>query len=445
MVDKKEDTQEEVEPQKTMLECQIINYILDQASMSIVKKGSIDESYFPGYKDEFLFIKRHYEKYQVVPDLSTFLNKFSDFDLFEVDEAEDALIDSIKEEKGYSLVTKALQDINEKTRDNSIEAARLMKDKADIILKEISIVKYREGYDLFKMGFERAEEYLKRIETKGLLGCMTNIEKLDNITNGWRDTDFVSITARPQEGKSWIFEYFLLMPWLLQKKKVLMFSLENNKELVGYRADTLLRNFSNEALMGGKSILSWDSKKRPGKRTKDYMQYIEEIKHFDVPFIVLDGLDSPMDKPFNMEIIEEIIDVHQPDIIGIDQLSLLSPHSNFKSIREGYVQITRYIRNMVNRRGKPMILVSQSGREASKMRDKQATPELHQIAESDSVGQDSTRVISLRVLDGILKLSLKKNTFGRSGVDVLAKWDIDYGLIQPLALEEGDPDQEQNF
>jgi replicative DNA helicase len=434
------------EEKRPMRELQVINYILDQGSLDILKKGKLDKSYFPGYEAELSFILKHFDKYQVVPDISTFLGKFEDFDLFEVAEAEAALVEALKEEKGYTMVTKALEDVNKKASEDSIEAAQLMKERSEFILKEVKIILTRPGYDLFKNAHERAEEYIKKIDLKGVLGCITNIEKLDRVTHGWIENDFVAITARPEQGKSWIVEYCLLMPWLLQKKRVLMFSLENSKSLVGYRADTLIRHFSNDALMSGNFILNSDEHKRPTKTKKDYMDYVEEIKNFDIPFIVVDGLDST-DRPITMPYIEELIEFYNPDIIGIDQLSLLSPYEATKDIRQAYVQTTRYCRKMVNRIKKPVILVSQSGRESAKMamKNKDATPELHHIAESDSVGQDATRVISLKQMDGTLKLSLKKNTFGKSNVDVLMKWDIDHGILEPLALEEDDPNQESRF
>ena len=40
------------------------------------------------------------------------------------------------------------------------------------------------------------------------------------------------------------------------------------------------------------------------------------------------------------------------------------------------------------------------------------SPELHDLAESDGVGQNATRVLSLSVIDGTLKISVKKNRYG---------------------------------
>jgi replicative DNA helicase len=445
--DEKNNSNEEEEVQKSVVEAQIINHVLDTGVYDFIRLNKLDETYFPGYEDEFKFIQNHYMKFQVVPDVPTFLDKFPDFDLFESHEAEAAMLESIKEAKGYSMVTPALNEINEAARSNSIEAAKIMRDKAEEILKEVNIVRFGGGYDIFKMAHERAEEYMRKIGLNGVVGCLMGIPKLDEVTHGILDEDFVGLTARPGQGKSWIQEFIILNTWLLQKRPILHFSLENSKNMVGYRADTLLRHFSNDALMAGKTALAWENN-RPSMNQEDYFQYIEEAKHFDVPFVVYDNDDSP-DGGWAIEDILEVAEAMTPSpaIISIDQLSLMIVRKRVKSIREGYIHTTRTSRQYVTKSKKPIILNCQSGRETAKMqmKDKEATPELHQIAESDSVGQDSTKILSLLHTDGLLKISLKKNTFGRSEVDAMLKWNIDRGFLEPLALEMGDPEPERMF
>jgi replicative DNA helicase len=330
---------------------------------------------------------------------------------------------------------------------NSIKATRTLLEKGEEILKEINIIKLNKGYDIFKNVMDRVEEYKKRLDLKGVLGPLSNIPKLDAATHGWMPNDLVALTARPGQGKSWIQEFIILNTWLLQKRPILHFSLENSKNMVGYRADTLLRHFSNDALMAGKTALAWENN-RPSMNQEDYFQYIEEAKHFDVPFVVYDNDDSP-DGGWAIEDILEVAEAMTPSpaIISIDQLSLMIVRKRVKSIREGYIHTTRTSRQYVTKSKKPIILNCQSGRETAKMqmKDKEATPELHQIAESDSVGQDSTKILSLLHTDGLLKISLKKNTFGRSEVDAMLKWNIDRGFLEPLALEMGDPEPERMF
>ena len=77
-------------------------------------------------------------------------------------------------------------------------------------------------------------------------------------------------------------------------------------------------------------------------------------------------------------------------------------------------------------------MLAQANRESVKNKKKGQAPELHDLAESDGVAQNATRVIALSVLDGILKLSLKKNRYGVNNKECLIKWDINTGMLTPL-------------
>lgn len=419
----------------SVIEAQIINTVLEQRSFSIISSNGLDSSYFPGYELEFKFIEEHYQKYDRIPDITTFLDKFPDFPVFDIDEAEKAMIFKIKEAKGYSLVAPALREIDEAAKTDSIEAARMMRDKAEEILQEISLNRFLGGTDIFAQADQRYAEYLRRLELKGQLGCSLGIKSFDESIGGVWENDFLGIVGRPGQGKSWIMEYFLLQPWKYQQKRVLLFSLENPKEVVGFRADTLLEHFSNFALMTGSDVVEWQDM-RPVRHTDDYKDYIDEMMKSEVPFEVLDVQDS-VSGGFTIEDILEIAEQRKPDIVGIDQLSLIAPSGRFRTIREQYIYITRYIRKWVNKFKIPVYLNCQASREASKMtgKNKDNAPELSQIAESDSVGQDATKVISIHNSEGILKCSLKKNTMGRSNLDAIMAWDIDTGRLTPTTLE----------
>ena len=64
------------------------------------------------------------------------------------------------------------------------------------------------------------------------------------------------------------------------------------------------------------------------------------------------------------------------------------------------------------------------------------------MAESDGVGQNATRVLSLSVIDGTLKLSIKKNRYGMNNKEVLMIWDINTGYLDPLIKAEDNPEAE---
>ena len=82
-----------------------------------------------------------------------------------------------------------------------------------------------------------------------------------------------------------------------------------------------------------------------------------------------------------------------------------------------------------------LLLMAQANREAVKNRKKGESPELHDLAESDGVGQNATRVLSLSVIDGTLKISVKKNRYGINNKEVLMIWEVNTGYLKPLLSE----------
>ena len=124
---------------------QVINKILQTKDFGIVKRNCLDESYFKGFTDEYKFIENHVNLYGNVPDLQTFIGKFTDFALFEVNETESYLIDKLYEEYGYQRFAEMLPILNTKVQEDSRIAynflqAELPKLKPPAICNGIDII-----------------------------------------------------------------------------------------------------------------------------------------------------------------------------------------------------------------------------------------------------------------------------------------------------------------
>ena len=126
---------------------------------------------------------------------------------------------------------------------------------------------------------------------------------------------------------------------------------------------------------------------------------------------------------------------HGADMIVIDQLSLMSDKRRADIPRIAYNNISEDLFLMSKELKKPVLLMAQANREAVKNRKKGESPELHDLAESDGVGQNATRVLSLSVIDGTLKISVKKNRYGINNKEVLMIWEVNTGYLKPLLSE----------
>lgn len=140
------------------------------------------------------------------------------------------------------------------------------------------------------------------------------------------------------------------------------------------------------------------------------------------------------DKP-NVDEIKSLAIKHGADMIVIDQLSLMSDKRRADIPRIAYNNISEDLFLMSKELKKPVLLMAQANREAVKNRKKGESPELHDLAESDGVGQNATRVLSLSVIDGTLKISVKKNRYGINNKEVLMIWEVNTGYLKPLLSE----------
>jgi replicative DNA helicase len=207
-----------------------------------------------------------------------------------------------------------------------------------------------------------------------------------------------------------------------------------SREIIGFRFDTLNKHFSNSGLLNGAGTLGVKPDTDGGRYlAEDYENYINQLSQKS-GFIVVTPDDFNGRKP-NVEEIKELAIKHNADMIVVDQLSLMSDRRKADIPRIAYGNISEDLFLMSKELKKPVLLLAQANREAVKNRKKGESPELHDLAESDLVGQNSSRVLSLSVIDGTLKIALKKNRYGVNNKEVLMIWDINTGYLKPLLSE----------
>jgi replicative DNA helicase len=411
-----------------MIELQVLNYVLEKKSFALLKQNGITLDYFVTYAGEAEFLYNHYEKYNTVPDKETFVSQFADFDLFIVSESEQYMVETFKEQHLYNQMVPFVNNINNLVAEDSDKAIKYA--QAELSKLAGINVKIVPGYDIVKNAPERGEEYKTRLEAEGLIGVTTGIQEFDEITHGWfPGEELVVIVGRTNEGKTWVLLFFLVAAWKAGKR-VLLYSGEMPKDIIGFRVDTLSEHFSHSALTTGSPDLG------EGAKPEDYYAYLNSISKDPKlpPFIVVTPKDFGGRKP-TVDDIRSIAEQYKPDIIGVDQLSLMedgrSGHGQQERIRYTHVSEDLYL--LSEELGVPILSPSQATRSSVKKgEDDEETPDLHEISESDGIGQNATRVIGMKQIGTTLKLSVRKSRYSKKGSEVLLLWDIDRGLIKPF-------------
>lgn len=402
------------------VEIQAINYILENKSLDILHKEGLDPSYFTTNKEQLDFILEHKQTYNTIPDIITFRSQFRDFPIMTVSESPKYLADKIREATLFQRVVPVVNKFRDKMQKDSVDATEYILQEIADIRSNIQFKKSL-GTDIVATARDRYDDYISRVEKQGLLGITTGIKELDLATHGWLPEDAVVLFARTNEGKSWIAEYFAVQAWKAGHK-VLYYAGEMSAIMMGYRFDTLYRNISNNSMLQGCSALQ-----------KEYDRYTQELSSKS-GLVVVTPQDFGGKKP-TIGQIKEIAKELGSEIIFLDQLSLLDDNrgSDNKTVRYG--NISQEILLASKELQIPFITVAQANRESEKDK-KDNAPKLHQIEYSDQVGQDATRAVSIKYTEGILTISLNKNRFGGKNVEVMLKWDIDKGIIEPMLSPE---------
>ena len=223
---------------------------------------------------------------------------------------------------------------------------------------------------------------------------------------------------------TWLTLFFLISAWK-QGYTVGLYSGEMSEESVGYRIDTLLKHFSNQDLIKGTLL-----------NMKDYDNYIEEISKSKNEFYVL--TPANLKRKATITDLEDFIDTNKIDILGVDQFSLLQDERSSKrsDTREELEHLSMDLFNLSTKKHIPILAVSQSNRMGAKNDKEKGTPDIENIYGSDSIAQNSTKVLTLRQKDDKFEVSVKKNRYGMSFKSIQFRWDIEHGVIEEIQSEE---------
>lgn len=414
-----------------MIELQCINNILAENNIETYLEDGINEDFFPNYIKEWNYILDHYKKYGKVPDQATFLATFTEFDLIDVLEPPKYLLENLREDYVFRQSAKLFNESVELLKQNAFEGLRNILSKGEKLLVSNSIT---HGTDINNIVNQKLEEINSKKRIDGLLGISTGLKELDDVLGGWLPgEEFVTIVGRVNQGKSWLLQKFLTSAHS-QHKRVLLYSGEMSAMQVGYRHDTLAMNYSNRQLTRGTiSDLEFTNYEN------DLQKRAKELE----PFIVV----TPKDlggKYMTVSMLKALCKKYQPDIIGIDQLSLMDDERRGENRRLQLANITMDLFRLSEELGKPILADAQANRNKTSSEEPE-NPELADIGEADAIGQNSSRVISLVQTKLGLSLLVTKNRYGENNKKFIYSWDIDLGTFRFVSEEGSQKETELPF
>lgn len=424
-----------------MVELQILSQVLQTKDISIIENNQLTVDYFPNYAEEYDYIVSHYKEYGNVPDKATFLSNFQDMELVEVTETEQYLIDTIREEQLFSRCVPIVQTVAKLMKTDSNQAVEYLMQS----MKDIQPNYKMGGIDIIQQATERLNAFIDRRDNQDNWFFTTGFKELDDIIHGInRAEELFVIFARTNQGKSWILEKICTHVWEIGFN-VGYISPEMGALSVGYRFDTLFKNFSNKDLTWGNKEFNENS----------YREYIEELKKRNNKFIVATPLD--FDNKITVTKLKNFIKQHKLDIIAIDGITYLSDERGKRNDNKttSLTNIAEDLKTLGMELKVPILVVVQANRSGVVDKESEDLPELESIRDSDGISHNATVVLAVKQgPDGFITLQVKKQRNGRVGDKISYQWNPDIGsfiseggdiIDKPLKRKQKDIAKEDVF
>jgi replicative DNA helicase len=394
-------------------ECSILCKVLNTKSMMILNSSSIDGSFFVKYRPLYDFITEHISKYGQVPDISTIAIEFPDFSIFDVQESDQYLVDRMYEQHLFRLSCITLKKLEPLLQEDSQKAVEFLQQE----IPKLANITPLNSFDLVEKSPIRLQEYENMLDREEEYFINTGFHEFDSIMGGFKKEDLVILLARPNQGKSWIVDKFALEAWK-QGKRVGIYSGEMSKTDVGYRLDTLDSHISNTCLQRGNKAVHG--------AYKDYIDFLQKQQN---PIFVTTQKDFN-GRPTTAKL-QAFIEKEKLDILFVDQLYSVQPTTKSRDRRLQFEEIMQESLDITMRLGVPIVYTCQANRKVvGEEAEKDKLPRIEHIAESDSIGQIATRVISMCQYEGNLLLKMAKNRNLALGDKVAYLWNIDKGLFE---------------
>lgn len=401
-----------------MIQEQVLNYILNTKDSSLIILNRLDDSFFPNYKNEWNYIVNHFNTYGVIPDKESFLNSFPDFDLINVNEPLQYLVDELYKEHQSNQLASTFNKVRKMLLDNKIEDAVDLYKKA---YEDLAVGVPLTSVDILK-DTSRYDAYVERLTSFDKYYVRTGLPELDSIIGGWdREEELATIVARTNVGKSWLLLKFAVAA-AEQGLNVGVYSGEMSERKVGYRIDTLIQHISNGALIHGSSSIQ-----------NDYKTYIENLPNrFKGKIKVL--TPNMINGAAGVTTLRAFIEKDNLDILFIDQHSLLEDDRKAKNPVERASNISKDLKNLQVLKRIPIISVSQQNRSSTE----NGVGSEH-IAQSDRIAQDSTIILFFEKHkddNSLLDIDLVKSRDSVNGKKLTYKVDFNKGEF--IYMSSGD-------
>ena len=226
--------------------------------------------------------------------------------------------------------------------------------------------------------FELKEKALK----PNLYGLTSGFSELDELTQGFQNSDLIIIAGRPSMGKTAFGLNIALNTMRQSKLPVVFFSLEMSKLQIMYRVLAMEANINQTRLRSGKLYQN------------DWIKLNQVIRIVSrLPLFIDDTFDLTI-QDIRSKIKTVLFEQGEIGLVIIDYLQLMQSSNNKNENRvQELSNITRSLKTIAREFDIPVIALSQLSRNVENRVDKK--PILSDLRESGSIEQDADLVLML--------------------------------------------------
>lgn len=368
--------------------------IRDRDLIPVLQRGVTAEWFLDDdNKRVWIFVRKHYSEYNEVPTATTVKDHYPNFQILDVQDSIDYLLDTMVDFRRRLLTRQGTEDVIELLQSNDHDAALLAMERTLARVNEQGVLGTHE-IDLTKNTEERYKDY-KSIQNQDFLGIPTGFQKIDEATAGLQAGQLITIIAPPKTGKSQIALKMAINVHALGKVPMFQsFEMNNNEQQ--QRHDAMRANISHSRLRRGKLLPAEES------RYIDMLNSMESLQ----PFHLVDAING-----LTVSALSAKIDQTKPDIVFVDGVYLmLDEITGEMNTPQAITNITRALKRLAQKIDKPVIITTQTL--LWKMRAGKVTAD--SIGYSSSFFQDSDVILGLEPIEEDEEIRLLKIVASRN-------------------------------
>lgn len=401
-----------------LTQLQLINRIINKKDVNTLMSRGLTQEYFPQYKAEFEFLVNHYNTYNQIPDLTSFLKVFPNFEVLEVDESIDYLLNELYRERNEKVLAKTFNNIRELLINGKTDEAINVLNKS---AAKMTISRNIEAVNILE-DISRYDEYVSKCNNFDNHFVSTGFKELDDSFGGGidRDNAYFVISARAGIGKTLVMIKFATAA-VERGLRVGLYEGEMTANKIAGRYDTLTSHISNSAIThGGGSIAN------------QYKIYLENLKNSAGKLFVLTR-DMIKDDKVTVDTLRAFVDKYELDMLFVDQISLLDTNAKYTKSFEQAAEISKALKNLQVQKHIPIVVASQQNRSAV---DEAGFAGTQNLSLSDRIGQDATEVLFISKKDNIMTFNIAKARDGAKKYELSYEVDYDKGIFNYIPDED---------